>query len=121
MNKHKNSELPDKDNPEWADGDVARAVAFTGLPAGLQGKLRGRPKAAETKERITIRLSPDVLEAFRQTGAGWQTMIDSVLKDWVVARKGQRPATGVKNAPVAKRAAVVKRAPVSKRAMAAKR
>jgi uncharacterized protein (DUF4415 family) len=115
MNKHKNSETPDKENPEWTAGDVARAVAFTGLPAGLQGKLRGRPKAEETKERITIRLSPDVLDAFRETGAGWQTKIDAVLKDWVVARQGKQRAT------VAKRSAVAKRAAVAKRPMAAKR
>jgi len=115
MSKHENSETPDKDNPEWTAGDVARAVAFTGLPAGLQGKLRGRPKAAETKERITIRLSPDVLEAFRQTGAGWQTKIDAVLKDWVVARQGKLPATVAKRSTVAKRAAVAKRPVAAKR------
>ncbi|MBT2766139.1 BrnA antitoxin family protein [Stenotrophomonas sp. ISL-67] len=115
MNKNKNSDAPDNDNPEWTHRDTARAVAFTGLPAGLQGKLRGRPKAAETKERITIRLSPDVLEAFRETGAGWQTRIDAVLKDWVVARHGKLSTT------VAKRSTVAKRATVAKRPMAAKR
>jgi uncharacterized protein (DUF4415 family) len=109
MNKHKNSETPDKDNPEWTAGDVARAVAFTGLPAGLQGKLRGRPKAAETKERITIRLSPDVLDAFRETGAGWQTKIDAVLKDWVVASQGKLPATVAKRSTVAKRPMAAKK------------
>lgn len=109
MSKHKNSEAPDKDNPEWTAADAARAVAFTRLPAGLHGKLRGRPKAAETKERITIRLSPEVLDAFRETGAGWQTRIDSVLKDWVVGRKPKRPATEPKHAAVAKRAVAAKR------------
>jgi Uncharacterized protein conserved in bacteria len=120
MNKHKNSETPDKDNPEWTAGDMARAVAFTGLPAGLQGKLRGRPKAAETKERITIRLSPGVLDAFRQTGTGWQTKIDAVLKDWVMAHQGKQPTTA-KRAAVAKRATASKRVAVAKRPMAAKR
>jgi uncharacterized protein (DUF4415 family) len=115
MSKHKHSETPDKETPEWTAGDVTRAVAFTGLPAGLQGNLRGRPKAAETKERITIRLSPDVLNAFRETGAGWQTKINAVLKDWVVVRQGNLPAT------VAKRSTFAKRAAVAKRPMAAKR
>lgn len=115
MNKHKNSETPDKDNPEWTAGDVARAVAVTGLPAGLQGKLRGRPKAAETKERITIRLSPDVLDAFRETGVGWQTKIDAVLKDWLAARQGKLPTTVVKRPTVAKRSAVAKRPMAAKR------
>ncbi|SSW68505.1 BrnA antitoxin family protein [Achromobacter agilis] len=43
----------------------------------------GRPKAEVTKERITIRLSPDVLESFRATGNGWQTRVDAALRDWL--------------------------------------
>lgn len=44
----------------------------------------GRPFAEQTKERIRIRLSPDVLAAFRATGAGWQTRVDEALKQWLV-------------------------------------
>ena len=51
--------------------------------AGLKPYKGGRPKADVTKERITIRLSPNVLEAFKSTGKGWQTRIDGVLKDWL--------------------------------------
>ena len=52
--------------------------------AAVQPTLRrGRPLAAVTKERITIRLSPDVLEQFRATGTGWQTRIDSALREWL--------------------------------------
>lgn len=43
----------------------------------------GRPPAAITKERITIRLSRDVVQRFRATGTGWQTRIDAALKDWL--------------------------------------
>lgn len=43
----------------------------------------GRPKADITKERISIRLSPVVLAAFKATGKGWQTRIDAVLKEWL--------------------------------------
>lgn len=44
---------------------------------------RGRPLAAVTKERITIRLSPEVVQAFRASGTGWQTRLDAALKDWL--------------------------------------
>ena len=44
---------------------------------------RGRPPAAATKEHITIRLSPDVLQAFRASGQGWQTRIDGALREWL--------------------------------------
>lgn len=43
----------------------------------------GRPKAEVTKERISIRLSHDVVTQFRATGNGWQTRIDAALKEWL--------------------------------------
>jgi len=49
----------------------------------LQPYKAGRPKAEITKERISIRLSPDVLASFKATGKGWQTRIDAVLKEWL--------------------------------------
>ena len=42
-----------------------------------------RPQKAPTKQATTIRLSPDVMAAFKATGAGWQTRIDAALKDWL--------------------------------------
>ncbi len=83
MNKKQLPEQTDDDNPEWTPEMFKQAVRLQGLPASLQGKLRGRPKAAVTKERITIRLSPDVLGAFRSTGQGWQTRVDAALRDWL--------------------------------------
>lgn len=83
MNKRPNPELIDDENPEWTKEDFKRAVPFSGLPESLQAKLRGRPKAAVTKERITIRLSPEVVEQFRASGDGWQTRLDAALKDWL--------------------------------------
>lgn len=43
----------------------------------------GRPKAEVTKERITIRLSRDVVTQFRATGDGWQTRLDSALRQFI--------------------------------------
>ena len=83
MSKKPNPELIDKENPEWTDEMFKQSVRFSGLPDSLQAKLRGRPKAAVTKERITIRLSPEVLGAFRATGQGWQTRVDAALRDWL--------------------------------------
>ncbi len=64
--------------------DLSNAQSLASLPLGLGKKLgtRGVQKTP-TKERITIRLSPEVVERFRATGAGWQTRIDSALKDWL--------------------------------------
>jgi uncharacterized protein (DUF4415 family) len=58
------------------------------LPSELLAKLnvRGTQKAP-TKERITIRLSPEVVKPFRATGDGWQTRVDAALKDWLKSHK----------------------------------
>jgi len=71
---------------DLTDAELARfRPASEVLPPSLQAKLRspGRPKAEVTKERITIRLSPDVLASFRATGDGWQTRMDAALRDWL--------------------------------------
>jgi len=80
MNKRPNPELIDEDNPPWTSADTHAAVAFTGLSPKLQAKLRGRPKAAITKEPVKIRLDADVLAALRASGEGWQTRINDTLR-----------------------------------------
>ena len=57
------------------------------LSPSLARKLgvRGLQKTP-TKERITIRISRDVLESFRSTGRGWQSRMDAVLKEWMASR-----------------------------------
>ncbi len=67
--------------------DPALFKPFSDLPKSLQAKLRGRPKAVVTKERIAIRLSREVVEAFRATGKGWQTRMDAALKEWLAGHK----------------------------------
>ena len=85
MSKKHDPELIDTDNPEWTGQDIKAAIPFAGLPATLQAKLRGRgPQKAPPKVSTTIRLSPDVLQAFRAAGDGWQTRIDTALKDWLL-------------------------------------
>ena len=51
------------------------AARRVGRPAGT---LKAAPKVS-----TTIRLSPDVVQAFRAAGDGWQTRIDAALKDWL--------------------------------------
>jgi uncharacterized protein (DUF4415 family) len=70
---------------ELTDADMRRfKPAHQVLPGGLLGKLGVRgPQKSPTKERITIRLSPEVVQEFRETGDGWQTRMDAALKDWL--------------------------------------
>src|SRR5690349_2059015 len=51
--------------------------------------LRGRPKSANPKQLVSVRYSPEVLEYFRSTGEGWQSRMDSVLRQYVARRTRQ--------------------------------
>ena len=58
------------------------------LPASLRTKIGVRgPQKARTKERITIRLSPEVVQRFRATGDGWQSRVDAALQEWLKSHK----------------------------------
>jgi uncharacterized protein (DUF4415 family) len=45
--------------------------------------LRGRPKSASTKQLVSVRYSQEVLAYFKSTGEGWQSRMDSVLRQYV--------------------------------------
>lgn len=63
-------------------------TAREALPDSLRRKVGVRgPQKAPTKERITIRLSPEVVSSFRATGDGWQTRVDAALQDWLRTHK----------------------------------
>ena len=75
---------PDGEVRELSAADLKRFAGPAALSPGLQRKLGVRgPQRAPTKERITIRLSRDVVERFRATGDGWQTRVDAALQDWL--------------------------------------
>jgi uncharacterized protein (DUF4415 family) len=82
-------------NPEMAEFEAAllrsidqaaRGEGRVNTPAQIQARRVGRPVGsvkAAPKVSTTIRLSPDVVQAFRAGGDGWQTRIDAALKDWL--------------------------------------
>ena len=91
------AETLDDDNPEWTAEDFSKARPASEVLPGIFSKAvadsmlkRGRPRKEVTKAPINIRLSPDVVEAFRATGRGWQTRVDEALKDWL---KSHKPAS----------------------------
>jgi len=79
----------DEDNPEWTEEDFARAKpAAEVLPPEVlaafgKGK-RGRPAGwtkPNAKKSITLRLDPDVIEGWRNSGPGWQSRMNDALRD----------------------------------------
>ena len=81
--------VPDAENPEWTEEKFARAKRFHELPLELQAVLSRKrgPQKAPTKSLISIRLSPDVLEALRAKGRGWQVLADGALRERFVTTK----------------------------------
>ncbi|WP_296182282.1 BrnA antitoxin family protein [Pseudomonas sp. UBA1879] len=67
------------DAPELSDAFFEHADEYVGE------KLikRGRPKSVVVRERITIRLEPDVVQQFKASGPGWQTRMNAALVDWL--------------------------------------
>ena len=88
------AERPDDDNPELTRAELRGARPAAELLPGLIGKVaanallrrRGRPPKPDKKVNQTLRLDPDVLDAYRQQGKGWQTRINQVLRDNIPAR-----------------------------------
>jgi uncharacterized protein (DUF4415 family) len=79
---------PDDENPEWTREEIRRARpalevvadAFGSDAADALRRGRGRPEKPNRKVNQTLRLDPDVLEAYRHQGSGWQTRINEVLR-----------------------------------------
>lgn len=90
------SEWVDPDDaPELTDEFFEKAVwqigekivtGEEGMAAMRSAVTRGRPLGStksHAKQAVTIRYSPDVLAAFKATGAGWQVRMNDALRDWL--------------------------------------
>ncbi|MBK1620494.1 hypothetical protein CKO42_19065 [Lamprobacter modestohalophilus] len=67
----------DPDTHEMTDKEMAQLRPFA--------RSLGRPKADSTKQPVSIRLSPEVVDYFKAGGPGWQTRIDAVLREYVAS------------------------------------
>ena len=69
-------------NPELTKEDFAKAKPFAeALPDLAASIRRGRgPNKAPTKQLVSLRLSGQVIEAYKAKGPGWQSRIDQDLR-----------------------------------------
>ena len=74
----------DPDNPEITNAQIAGrqtfADAFPDLAESLK-RSRGRPKLANAKEAVTLRLDPEIVERFKAGGDDWRSRMAKALKD----------------------------------------
>ena len=76
--------LDPEDLSEWTEDQFRRAAVYENgkLVQPADGTLTkpGRPKLANPKQQVTLRLDKVVLETFKASGAGWQTRINEALR-----------------------------------------
>lgn len=61
--------------------DAAAVAAYWQQSTVKRG--RGRPAVPVKRPTLNMRVDPDVLNAFKATGPGWQTRINAALRDAV--------------------------------------
>jgi len=77
----------DADSPQTKPGDWDNAIVSHSLSelhekVAVRRGARGKQKSP-VKAPTSIRFDPEVLEAFRATGRGWQTRMNDALKEWL--------------------------------------
>ena len=89
MSKKNKEEVLDE-NPEWGEAEFARARPAAEILPELYGqerateilRPRGRPKLENPKLPIKLRIDPDVVDAYKAQGEGWQTRMNAALRDY---------------------------------------
>jgi uncharacterized protein (DUF4415 family) len=87
MKRKPRATRPTRENPEWTKATFGRARPARDALPELVGdvtatrllKPRGRPKSANARLSISLRLPPDTLARWKATGPGWQTRMAEVL------------------------------------------
>ena len=94
MPRKPNPELLDADSPELDEAWFKSTQPASELLPGLVGAgaaavmlkpRRGRPVLDTPKQHVNIRLDADIVLAFKSRGSGWQTKVNSALREWLSA------------------------------------
>ncbi|HKU55229.1 MAG TPA: BrnA antitoxin family protein [Rhizomicrobium sp.] len=85
--------FPDDDIPEMTDASFAAAKPLmTDMPEVVEAmkRGRGRPKVESPKARVSLRLDPKIVAAYKATGEGWQSRINEILARALPQHKPKR-------------------------------
>jgi uncharacterized protein (DUF4415 family) len=86
--KTEKSDLPfvdPDDAPPWTQDQIDRAEFAIGgkviRPAqGTLTRAPGRPKLADAKQVVTLRLEPSLIERYKRSGADWRARMAEAIK-----------------------------------------
>src|SRR3954453_20653700 len=89
---HTKQDWDEVESPESTAEEMAKAKPFAEVFPELAASIRrGRgPNKAPTKKLVSIRLSGQVLEAYKAKGPGWQSRIDADLRRINKIKRGAR-------------------------------
>jgi uncharacterized protein (DUF4415 family) len=85
--------VPDDDIPEMTKADFAAAKSLKAEMPGVVEVMkrgRGRPKVANPKQRVSLRLDPKIIAAYKATGEGWQSRVNDILARELPKQKAKR-------------------------------
>ncbi len=73
------------DAPEWTQDQIDRAEFSIGdtIIRPAQGTLTrppGRPKLADAKQVVTLRLAPSLIERYKREGADWRARMAEAIR-----------------------------------------
>ena len=78
--------LTKTEESEIAEAVVVQGGGYQAVRSALaQKRKQGErgPQVAQTKQLVSVRYSPEVLQYFKATGDGWQTRMNEALLEWV--------------------------------------
>ena len=78
------------DKIDWSHAMVSPGGGVEATVSALR-KMRG-PNKKPAKEQVAIRLDQDLVSALRASGPGWQTRVNTVLKDWLACQASRGAA-----------------------------
>jgi len=75
-----------------ANAVVVKGGGYAAVRTALAQKRKRGERGAQvtpTKQLVSVRYSPEVLQYFKATGSGWQTRMNEALPEWVNKRSAR--------------------------------
>lgn len=97
MPRNPNPVRTDQDTPEaraeWFDkarpaSEVLSELLGSAAAREMLKPKRGRPTLTHPQEHVNIRLDADVVDAVKDSEAGWKTRINNALREWLKTHPG---------------------------------
>jgi uncharacterized protein (DUF4415 family) len=82
-----------KEEEKFAGAVVVEGGGYAAVQAALAQKRKRGERGAQvgpTKQLVSVRYSPEVLQYFKATGSGWQTRMNDALLEWIDKRPARR-------------------------------